>query len=97
VTVHSRALSVAIGVMSKNVTTFVSTSLTGWINLGDDVKPFLQLTGEDGNAFSIMGRARRAARRAGWSKEKITEYTGKCMSGDYDHLLQVTMEYFDVH
>jgi len=59
-------------------------------------KPRLKLTGEDGNAFFIMGRALGIARRAGWEKEKIDEFKNKVMSGDYDHLLRVCMEYFEV-
>lgn len=53
------------------------------------------LVGEDGNAFSIMGRAAKAARKAGLSQEQIKEYQADAMSGDYDNLLVVTMEYFD--
>ena len=60
-------------------------------------KPKLQLSGEDGNAFAIMGKASRAAKKAGWPQEKIDEYFAKAKSGDYDNLLQVTMTYFDVH
>lgn len=60
------------------------------------IKPKLKLLGKDGNAFAILGAAGQAARKAGWQKEKITEYTEKAMSGDYNHLLIVTMEYFDV-
>ena len=59
-------------------------------------KPEVKLTGEDGNAFAIMSRVTRVLRKAGWSKEAIKEYTDKAMSGDYDHLLQITMEYVDV-
>lgn len=59
-------------------------------------KPEVKLTGEDGNAFAIMGRVTGVLRKAGWSKEAIKEYTDKAMSGDYDHLLQITMEYVDV-
>lgn len=59
-------------------------------------KPKLNLTNEDGNAFFIIGRAIEAAKKAGWLKDKIDEYTGKAMGGDYDNLLKVTMEYFDV-
>lgn len=54
------------------------------------------LVGEDGNAFSIIGRTCKAARRAGLSKEQIEEYQQAAMSGDYDHLLRTTMEYFTV-
>jgi len=59
-------------------------------------KPTLQLVGTDGNAFSILGKAMKAAKRAGWSKERIAVYIEEAMSGDYDHLLQTTMKYFDV-
>ena len=59
-------------------------------------KPNLQLVGLDGNAFSILGRARGVAEKLGWSKEKICEVMDKATSDDYDHLLSVMMEYFDV-
>jgi len=59
-------------------------------------KPILKLVGEDGNAFSIMGRASQVARRHGWSKEKIDAMIAEMTSGDYDHLLQTCFKYFDV-
>jgi hypothetical protein len=49
----------------------------------------------DGNAFSIMGAARKAMRRAGVPAETIDKYTEEAASGDYDHLLQVTMRYVE--
>ncbi len=66
---------------------------------GPDVaasKPPLALVGRDGNAFAILGLAFRAAKKAGWSQTQIDEYKGKATSGDYDNLLAVTMDYFDV-
>ena len=60
------------------------------------MKPALELSGVDGNAFAILGRARGAARRAGWSPEKTTKVIEDAMSGDYDHLLTVMMKHFDV-
>tara|TARA_Y100000034_G_C6813063_1_gene365575 strand:+ start:634 stop:834 length:201 start_codon:yes stop_codon:yes gene_type:complete len=59
-------------------------------------KPVLALVGEDGNAFAIMGKAIKVARRAGWSQEEIDAYLAEAKSGDYDHLLQTTMRYFEV-
>lgn len=63
-------------------------------------KPPLQLSGEDGNAYFIMGRARRVLERAvrdGKLPEgTVEEYTKEAESGDYDHLLQTTMRYCDV-
>lgn len=58
--------------------------------------PKLKLVGKDGNAFSIMGRARDAAKKAGWTQEEIDLYMVEARSGDYNDLLAVTMEHFDV-
>lgn len=55
----------------------------------------VKLVGEDGNAFSIMGQAAQAARQAGLSKDAIAAYREEAMSGDYNHLLVTTMEWFD--
>lgn len=59
-------------------------------------KPKVKLTGNDGNAFSIMGRVISALKKSGASKDAIEEYRKKAMSGDYDNLLRVTMEFVDV-
>ena len=60
------------------------------------MKTKLKLTGVDGNAFSIMGKAQSAAKKDKWTEEKIKEYLDKAMSGDYNNLLKTTMEYFEV-
>ena len=59
-------------------------------------KPTLVLVGEDGNAFFILGKAQKVAKGAGWSEEKRKQFIDEAMSGDYDHLLRVCMEYFEV-
>ena len=59
-------------------------------------KPTIKLTGQNGNAYNIMGIARKAARKDGWTPEELEEYMTEATSGDYDNLLQVTMKYFDV-
>ncbi len=59
-------------------------------------KPEIGLLGEDGNAFAILGAARKAMRRNGWSDEEIKQYTTEATAGDYDHLLQVTLQYCEV-
>jgi hypothetical protein len=51
-------------------------------------KPIVALVGEDGNAFSILGRWQIAASRAGWPQAEITAVVNEATSGDYDHLLQ---------
>jgi len=49
----------------------------------------LELVGLDSNAFSIMGAFSKAARRQGWVQGEIDKVINECMTGDYDHLLQV--------
>lgn len=56
----------------------------------------VQLTGQDGNAFMILGLVTRAMKNAKLTKAQIDEYRDEAMSGDYDHLLQTTMRYVNV-
>lgn len=58
-------------------------------------KPKARISGEDGNAFAVMGRAKKALKEAGYSKEYIDQYINEATKGDYDHLLRVTMDYVD--
>ena len=61
-----------------------------------DEKPEVELVGQDGNAFAILGRVVKALRREGADTEYISQYHDEATSGDYDHLLQVTMKYVKV-
>jgi len=54
----------------------------------------IPLVGEDGNAFSILGRVQRIARREGLSKDEITLFHTEATSGDYDNLLRTVMTWF---
>ena len=56
-------------------------------------KPRLELVGEDGNAFFILGRAMRVAKENNMDWEKIRK---EATSGDYNNLLRAMREYFDV-
>lgn len=56
----------------------------------------VQLSGEDGNAFMIMAKVRKAMRSAGVKDEAIQRYLSEAMSGDYNNLLRVTMQWVDV-
>lgn len=56
----------------------------------------VQLTGEDGNAFSIVGRVKKAMRTEGVPLDRIDEFQSRAMSGDYDHLLRTCMEWVNV-
>jgi len=55
----------------------------------------LELEGLDGNAFSILGAFRSAARRQGWAREEIDSAVAEAMSGDYNHLLMTMIKYTD--
>lgn len=59
-------------------------------------KPRVKLVGEDGNTFAILGRCRVGARKAKWPPERVKEFLDKACSGDYNHLLCICTEYFDV-
>lgn len=56
----------------------------------------VQLTGQNGNAFAIMGAVCQALRRAKVPKSEIDEYTSESMAGNYDELLRVAMKWVDV-
>lgn len=56
----------------------------------------VNLVGHDGNAYAIICACRSAARKAGWSDAEIQLVQNEMMSGDYDHLLQVAINNFDV-
>jgi len=59
-------------------------------------KPKLKLVGMDGNAFMLLGLAQRAAKKAKWSKDKWEEVRSEMIAGDYNHLLAVLVENFEV-
>lgn len=56
----------------------------------------VQLSGEDGNAFAIIGRCRRAARLADVSDNDIDTFTCEAKSGNYDNVIQTAMRWFTV-
>jgi hypothetical protein len=57
----------------------------------------VQLTGNDGNAFFIMGAVSKALRRGGATKEEVEQYMTESMSGDYDNLLRTAMRWVNVN
>ena len=54
------------------------------------------LTGHDGNAFAVLSRCREAARDAGLSEGEIAAFMAEAIAGDYDHLLQTAMRWFEI-
>ena len=59
----------------------------------NEEKPKLKIVGGDGNAFMILGKAQRVAKANGMDWDTIRE---EAMNGNYDHLLQTMMKYFEV-
>jgi len=55
----------------------------------------LKLVGEDGNAFSILGRAKSLLNKKG-KKNLVKPFLDEAMGGDYNHLLQTCQKYFSV-
>lgn len=49
-------------------------------------KPIIDLTGPEGNAYALIGYARRFAKELGKDDKKIID---EMMSGDYENLLMV--------
>jgi hypothetical protein len=60
----------------------------------EEDKPILKLTGENGNAFNLLAKARQVAKANNMNWEIIQE---EAMSGDYEFLLMTLHKYFDVY
>lgn len=59
-------------------------------------KPRVKLSGQNGNAYVLMGRVSHAMRDAGISQDTIKAFVEEATAGDYDHLLKVCMKYAEV-
>ena len=55
----------------------------------------VQLVGENGNAFAIIGAVTKALKRGG-RRDLVEAFQAEAMSGDYDNLLRTAMEYVEV-
>jgi hypothetical protein len=58
-------------------------------------KPRVKMIGEDGNAFSILGKVNKALKKAGRPKEGKM-FLEEAMQGDCNHLLKTAMKYVTV-
>ena len=56
----------------------------------------VRLVGEDGNAFAILGRTRRALQHAGADAGDIAAFTREATAGDYDQLLAAVLRWAEV-
>jgi len=59
------------------------------------IKPIINLIGDDKNAISILTKARMALINTGLYEE-AESYVKEASTGDYNHLLKVTLEYCEV-
>ena len=56
----------------------------------------VELVGEDGNAFAVLGKVQKAMRKAGVPDEERNKFFAEATAGDYDHLLQTCMQWVNV-
>jgi hypothetical protein len=56
----------------------------------------VELVGTDGNAIAIVGKVKRALRRAGVSLDECAEFQKEALSGTHNHLLQTCMDWVSV-
>lgn len=57
----------------------------------------VQLTGQDGNAFAVLGQVRTALKSADVPVHEIDLFMEEVTAGDYDHLLQTCMRWVKVN
>lgn len=81
----------------------------GWVYVEDEPQeveqglPKVRLIGVDGNAFNIIGTVSTAMKQYQKidptynAKYMFRMYKEEAMAGDYDNLLQVTMDYCEVY
>jgi hypothetical protein len=56
----------------------------------------VQLSGQDGNAFAILGAVSNALKRAGVDKAERDAFFAEATAGDYDALLRTAMRWVNV-
>jgi len=55
----------------------------------------VRLVGEDGNAFAILGRTKRALQQAGASAEDVAAFLREATGGSYDELLATVIRWVE--
>ena len=56
----------------------------------------VQMVGEDGNAFAILGRVQKALRAQGCDATEVKTFFDEATAGDYDHLLRTVLQWVSV-
>jgi len=57
----------------------------------------VKLTGENGNAFSILGRVTKELRRAGVLLEERKTFQAEATATDYNNVLQTVMRWVNTY
>ncbi len=55
----------------------------------------VRMVGEDGNAFAILGRTRRALQHAGAGPDDVAEFLREATAGNYGELLATVTRWVD--
>ena len=58
--------------------------------------PDIEVEIDDGNAFLIIGRVRKAMKKHKLSEKEINKFTDEAEASDYDNLLQTCMEWVEL-
>ena len=74
---------------------YVPNRLGGFVHEQVQRKPQMQLLGEDGNIFSILGRASRLLNRAGMKAQSDEMFRRVTACKDYNEALNIISEYVD--
>ena len=74
---------------------YVPNRLGGFVHEQAQQKPQMQLLGEDGNIFAILGRASRLLNRAGMKAQSEEMFRRVTASKDYNEALNIISEYVD--
>ena len=56
----------------------------------------VQLSGNDGNAYAILGAVTNALKKAGVEKAERDAFYTEATADDYDHLLRTAMKWVSV-
>ena len=56
----------------------------------------VELSGQDGNAFAIVGAVTKAMRSHKVPNDEIDAFRQEAMSGDYDNLLRTALQWVSV-
>ena len=74
---------------------YVPNRLSGFVHEQVRQKPQMQLLGEDGNIFAILGRASRLLNRAGMKAQSDEMFRRVTACGDYYEALNIISEYVE--